>query len=211
MRTAILRRCSGGVAEAGCGKERKRAARQAIWLSATLCLLALAGCADFSNNRNVFMGDSITKAWSLPGVNLGVPGNTTAQMLARFPDEVPGHQYRVFALLGGINDLRGGRTPEEILGDITAMAEAARSAQMDVILSEVLPDYHDDMRYDPKIRELNAMIVQLADSQHYQVVDYYDPMYGHPEYFVDGLHPNAEGYAVMDRELAPALESVAGN
>jgi lysophospholipase L1-like esterase len=176
------------------------------WMAQPL-LLGAIGCGSFVG-QNVFMGDSITAFWSLPGVNLGVSGNTTPEMLARFPGEVLGHGYRTFVLLGGINDIRYGHTPAEALSNIAVMAQDARSAQMIVVLCELTPDYQDHFKHDPDIRALNASIEQLVQSEHYLLVDYYDPMYGHPEYFRDGLHPNAQGYEVMDRALVPVLESI---
>lgn len=170
-------------------------------------MLALTGCGSFVSH-NVFMGDSITFFWSLPGVNLGVPGNTTTQMLARFPDEVLGHGFRTFVLLGGVNDVRYRQPIAGALANVATMARDARNAQMAVVLCTVTPDYQDFKLFDPNIRALNATIVQLAQSEHYLLVDYYNLMYGHPEYFRDGLHPNSQGYAVMDRALVPVLESI---
>ena len=176
-----------------------------LWAGLMAVLAGLTGCGvEFDN---VFMGDSITAAWSVPGKNLGVPGNTTAKMLLRFPDEVPGHGYKTFVFLGGTNDIRYDIPIEDALGNITTMAKAARQAGMAVVLCELSPNYQDKFTHDPDIRALNKMIVQLAASENYFLVDYYDPMVGHPEYFLDGLHPNAVGYAVMDRALLPVLSS----
>ncbi len=187
---------------------RIRSLKSVLWWLAQPLLLTLTGCGSYVA-YDVFMGDSITKAWSLPGVNLGVSGNTTSQMLVRFPSEVPGHGYRVFVLLGGVNDLLRGLSPEEAFANIALMAKAARQAQMTVVLCELTPVYRDDQPIlDPDIRALNTAIEQLVQSDHYLLVDYYDPMYGHPEYFRDGLHPNAQGYAVMDEALLPVLASI---
>ncbi|MGB6687684.1 MAG: GDSL-type esterase/lipase family protein [Terracidiphilus sp.] len=176
-------------------------------LSAAVGVAALSGCGSIAS-QNVFMGDSITAFWPLPGANLGYPANTTAQMLARYPNEVLGHGYRTFVLLGGINDIRYGHTIQEAIANIATMAERSRNANMVVVLCELTPDYQDHFKLDPKIRALNALIEQLVQSEHYLLVDYYDPMYGHPEYFLDGIHPNPAGYAVMDRALVPVLEGI---
>ncbi len=185
-----------------------RSLKSLLPLGATALLLALSGCGSYVA-YDVFMGDSITKGWSVPGVDLGVSGNTTSQMLARFPSEVPGHGYRVFVLLGGVNDLLRGRSPEEAFANIASMAKAARQAQTTVVLCELTPVYRDDLPIlEPEIRALNTAIEQLVQSDHYLLVDTYDPMYGHPEYFRDGLHPNAQGYAVMDEALLPVLASI---
>jgi len=191
-----------------------RIAISALYLIGCAVLAGLCGCggssySSLSSNVSLtqvaFMGDSITSFWSLPVVNLGVPGNTTSLMLARFPDEVTGHGYQIVVILGGINDLTHNQTPEEALANITKMAQAARSAQIDVVLCELTPDFQENDGYDSAVRALNASIVQLATAQHYTLVDYYDPMAGHPEYFKDGLHPTDAGYAVMAQALLPTL------
>jgi lysophospholipase L1-like esterase len=169
-------------------------------------LLFLSSCgAPFSN---AFMGDSITAFWSVPGMNLGVPGNTTAQMLARYPSEVPGRGYRTFILLGGTNDVRYHVPSSQAIANIAAMASQARAEKMNVVLCTMPPNYENHFDFDPAMRALNALIRQLAQREHYYLVDYYGPMVGHPEYFKDQIHPNAEGYAVMNSVLIPVLKSI---
>ena len=54
----------------------------------------LAGCGRMkANPHDAFMGDSITEGWTLPTVNLGIHGQTTAEMLARFPRQVLDQGY----------------------------------------------------------------------------------------------------------------------
>jgi lysophospholipase L1-like esterase len=52
---------------------------------------------------------------------------------------------------------------------------------------------------------VNAQTRQLATNQGYPYLDIYTPMQGHPEYFVDGLHPTTAGYAVMEKVLAQTV------
>lgn len=194
-----------------CGVD-KSAAMKCSWrrrLAAVFALGSLAvlsGCgAPFAN---VFMGDSITAFWSVPGANLGYPGNTTAQMLARYPGEVPGHGYRTFILLGGTNDVRYFVTTEVAISHIATMAQTAREQGMYVALCTLPPMYINRFSLDPAVRQLNAAIKGLAAQQNYYLVDYYTPMIGHPEYFRDQLHPNSLGYAVMNRALVEVLKSI---
>ena len=170
-----------------------------------LCILT--GCSVFHCNPNIaFMGDSITYFWSLPATNLGVAGNTTAQMLERFPDQVLGHGYKAVVILGGSNDIRNTATPvaeevTEVVNNLKAMAADAEKEHLVVVLCDIPPITNDDLRVMP----LNAAITSLANSNNYRLADYYTPMAGHPEYFKDGLHPNAEGYAVMQKVLSEVL------
>ena len=160
--------------------------------------------------ENVFMGDSITAGWAVPGRNLGVPGNTTAQMAQRFPVEVPGHGYKTFVVLGGANDVLQGVPIAETVSNLAAMAKTARQAGMAVVVCELTPNYEKGFRNAEGLSELNSGILELAANEHYFVADFYDPMAGHPEYFRDGLHPNAAGYAVMNEALIPVLARAHG-
>jgi hypothetical protein len=91
---------------------------------ATLLVLCLAACGGSqisyrpppTSNVVAFMGDSETARWNLPQfdtggqtLNFGVPGDNTAQMLARF-DSVIAAAPGVVVILGGINDLFEGST-----------------------------------------------------------------------------------------------------
>jgi len=187
---------------------RARLKRFPVVALACLALLSITSCGNIPFD-NVFMGDSITALWtSAPGANRGVPGNTTAKMLARFPRDILGHGFHTFILLGGTNDIRYNMPIDKAIENIATMAAEARTAGMNVVLCEIIPIYAYDFTLDPKVRALNAMIRQLAEDQHYYLVDYYDAMIGHPEYLKDQLHPSALGYEVMDRVLTPVLEEI---
>jgi lysophospholipase L1-like esterase len=170
--------------------------------------MGLTGCGDvFHANANIaFMGDSITQFWSLPASNLGVAGNDTTQMLARFPAEVSGHSYRAVVILGGTNDVRITTLPIErevdsAIANIQTMASMAESQNLIVVLCTIPPMTGADDR----VQALNAKIAALAEQNHFKLVDYYTPMAGHPEYFKDGIHPNDAGYLVMKTALAGVM------
>ena len=86
----------------------------------------------------VFLGDSITDAWSnerfggfFPGkgyVNRGISGQTTPQMLIRMKPDVLAFAPKVIVLLAGTNDIAGNTGPEtdeDIQRNIAAIAELA--------------------------------------------------------------------------------------
>lgn len=158
-------------------------------------------------NANIaFMGDSITYGWKLPTTNFGVSGNTTAQMRGRFADEVLGHGYKAVVILGGTNDMRDLDQPladgvAAAAANLQAMAAEAKSENMLVVLCKIPPI----VNLDDRATAMNAAIAALANANHYPLVDYYTPMAGHSDYFVDGIHPNAEGYYVMQLALSDVL------
>ena len=107
--------------------------------------------SDNTDNRVVFMGNSITEGWAsyMPEmfdnqtyINRGIGGQTTPQMLLRFRQDVIAHQPKVVVILAGTNDIAG-NTPlkdlETVAGHLFSMAELARQHDIKVILCSVVP------------------------------------------------------------------------
>jgi lysophospholipase L1-like esterase len=172
-----------------------------------------------SEDRVVFMGDSITDAWGrergifFPGkpyVNRGISGQTTPQMLVRFRPDVIALKPRVVVILAGTNDIAGNTGPEtleDIEGNLATMVQLAQANGMHVVLASVMPvcDYiqPQTVRRPPeKISALNAWIKTYAAANNAVYLDYYSAMVDQngrlkKELTFDGLHPNDAGYDVM--------------
>jgi lysophospholipase L1-like esterase len=173
-------------------------------------------------NRVVFMGDSITDGWRLPTffpgknyINRGASGQTTTQMLVRFPYDVIGTHAAVVTILAGTNDIaqnQGPITLEAIAGNLEKMALIARQHGIHPIICSILPAYdypwHKGLQPAEKVRTVNRMLKTWCTRKHVIYVDYY-PALGddrggmQAKYSGDGIHPNAAGYAVM----APLVEA----
>ncbi|WP_281240153.1 SGNH/GDSL hydrolase family protein [Flavobacterium praedii] len=170
-------------------------------------------------NRIVFFGDSITEGWetispeffsSAPYINRGISGQTTSQMLLRFRPDVIELKPKIVLILAGTNDIAentGPITLQTILGNIISMCELAHANNIKVILCSILPafDYPWKKGMNPaaKIEALNTMIIQYAKANHIDYVDYYSAMVDDQKglksnYSEDGVHPNKEGYLVME-------------
>ena len=195
--------------------------KRTIGLTGAMLLCLLTGCGakgggpvlgpavpNIKANANIaFMGDSITYLWQLPTSNLGVGGNPTQLMRERFAKEVLGHGYKFVVILGGTNDMRNlsnsvDSEVTEAAANLEAMAEEAADAKIHVVLCEVPPLIFEDDRIIP----LNAAIAFIAKAHSYMLVDYHTPMEGHPEFFKpDGIHPNDQGYSVMQVALTKVL------
>ncbi|MEG0185952.1 MAG: GDSL-type esterase/lipase family protein, partial [Stenotrophomonas sp.] len=102
--------------------------------------------------RVVFYGDSITEGWGAEGsstffpgrgyLNRGIGGQTTAQMLLRFPQDVLALRPQVVVILAGTNDIAGNTGPATqamIEDNLHAMVELARAHGIGVVLASVLP------------------------------------------------------------------------
>ncbi len=182
--------------------------------------------------RVVFMGNSITEGWKdlspgffagRPYICRGISGQTTPQMLVRFRPDVIALEPKVVVILAGINDIAGNTGPstlEMIEDNIVSMSELAKVHGIKVILSSVLPAY--DFPWNPgvfpadKIVALNNWIKSYAISNGFNYVDYYSSMVDDrkglkSEFTVDGVHPTAAGYKVMEQlietEIAKAFRN----
>ena len=161
------------------------------------------------NSTTVFLGDSITRYWNLPINNAGIHGELASDMLARFSTDVLGHGYARVVILGGTNDiwLLSQPDPQVALQDIEQMAAMGRAAGMEVILCTLPANLSNPSFYAPLYGPFNQSLTDFATANSYPIVDYYTPTLGHPEYYVAGdlVHPNAAGYAVMEKALAAVV------
>lgn len=157
------------------------------------------------NTSTVFMGDSITAYWPLPDNDVGVVGDHTDDMVHRFPTEVLGNGYARVVILGGTNDILNPIADSgDALSAIASMAQMGRAANMQVILCKV-PNMEGYADLAQQVIDFNAALANYAATNNYLLVDYYTPLVGHPEYFKDGIHPNAAGYALMEAALSAVL------
>jgi lysophospholipase L1-like esterase len=164
----------------------------------------------------VFLGDSITAneftvaaQWHTGGINSGVAGNTTQQMIDRFTPSVLNYHPFGVVILGGINDvngLAGPTTAAAIAGRLTSMADTAIANGIQVVLCSILPlgaARAPTVAQQQMIQDVNTTLKSYV-SGHAGTgfADYYRAMIGTDGYLqsgltADGLHPNAAGYAVM--------------
>lgn len=188
--------------------------------------------------RVVFMGDSITDAWPQPRfgdfftgkpyIGRGISGQTTPQMLVRFRPDVIDLKPKVVVILAGTNDIAGNTGPmtnEEIIGNLSSMAELAKAHGIRVVLSSIMPvgAYHTAANGVPqtttrpmaRITAINAWMQKYAATEKHIYLDYFSAMIdqtGHlrTELSADDLHPNAQGYAIMAPLAEAAIKQALG-
>jgi lysophospholipase L1-like esterase len=188
--------------------------------------LANAKLPQATSHRVVFMGDSITQGWIDADPSLftddvidrGVSGQTTPQMLLRFRQDVIDLHPAVVHILAGTNDIAGNTGPtslQAIEGNIQSMVELARAHHIRVILASVTPvaqyPWQPSIRPVETIRALNGWMKSYAQQNGLTYVDYFSALDdGHRGFIaklaIDGVHPNAQGYAVMDKLAKDAIK-----
>lgn len=132
-------------------------------------------------------------------------------------------------ILAGTNDIAGNTGPmtlEETEGNLATMAELARLHGIRVVLSSVMPVndvanadgnliVQTERRPAAKILALNERIKKYAADNGYVYLDYFpatadEKGYLKSEITNDGLHPNAQGYAVMGPLAEKAIRGGVG-
>jgi lysophospholipase L1-like esterase len=174
----------------------------------------------------VFMGDSITEFWKVkspnfftenPFINRGIAGQTTPQMLLRFRQDVINLKPETVVILAGINDIAentGPITLVQIMENIISMTELAKTNNIEVVLCSVLPanNFYWNSKLKPadKVAELNSLLKKYAKINKMKYVDYYTAMVDatsglQKKYGEDGVHPNFDGYKIMEKILIKSL------
>jgi lysophospholipase L1-like esterase len=176
----------------------------------------------------VFMGDSITEIWarldadfftSNDLVGRGISGQVSTQNLLRFQQDVVGLHPKVVHIMIGTNDIAGNAGPTtygDVERNLAAMVDLARANGIRVVLATVPPTadfpWRRGMHPAEKVIELNAWIRDYAKREHIVLADYHtalkDPAGGfRSEWSVDGVHPNAAGFKVMEPIAAASIQA----
>ncbi len=180
-----------------------------------------------NEDRVVFLGDQVTELWArsqagfFPGktfLNRGIGGQTSAQMLVRFQQDVVALKPKVVVIQAGMNDLLVS-TEGVIADNYMSMLDIAKAHDIHVILSSVTPvcdcyTKQTGLRPQGKIISLNGWIRDFAASRGAVFLNYYaalaDGRNFKKELTNDGLLPNDAGYGVMaplaEKAIAEALK-----
>ena len=176
----------------------------------------------------VLLGDSITESWSSYSpdffsnnsylINKGISGETTSQMLDRFDADVLSLKPEGVIILAGINDIAqntGYISVSEIFYNVVLMTNLAQKNNINPVLCSVLPA--NKLAWRPEIKpaelvvELNQKIKNYCKESNIVYLDYFSSMVGEkkelrPELTSDGVHPNKQGYIIMEELLETVLK-----
>lgn len=153
----------------------------------------------------VLYGDSITDSWPKTHPDFfkennlagrGISGQTTSQILVRMQQDVVSLAPKYVVILCGINDI-------------------AKANKIRPIICTLLPSYKFSWRPEienplPDVQAFNSMLKEYAREAGIKVIDYYEAFADADGkmpavYSGDTVHPNAEGYAVMEGLVLKAL------
>lgn len=170
----------------------------------------------------LFIGSSTFRIWkSLPAdfpglavINRGFGGSQIADS-TRYADRivVPYHPRRI-VMYAGDNDLAAGKTAEQVLEEFKDFVTKVRASLPDVPISYIsIKPSIARWKLIERIKQANSLIGQFATSEkNIDFIDIFPVMLGNDgkprkELFrPDGLHMNADGYALWIPILRPRIE-----
>ena len=198
-------------------------------LVAGLMFLALPALADAQEVRIVALGDSLTHGYGLPEdegfvpqleawlhgngapwarvINAGVSGDTTAGGLARLDWSLSDGADALIVALGG-NDLLRGIDPAASRANLEAILQEAEDRDLPVLLSGMRAPGNYGREFQDAF---NAMYPELAETHGARL----DPFFlagvesDRTLWQSDGIHPNAEGVAVIVERIGPMVRDLA--
>jgi len=178
----------------------------------------------------VLIGDSITESWKGYSpefftenpylINKGVGGETTPQILDRFNSDVVSLEPEFVIILAGINDIAqntGYISVSETFTNIVSMVEIANSHNISPILCSVLPAskivWKPEIKSADLVIELNEKLKKYCIENNTVYIDYFSSMVGEKkelraELTYDGVHPDKNGYAIMEAMLLDVLKKI---
>ena len=167
-----------------------------------------------STGPALFVGDSITRNWNTDlsigqTVNAGMPGQDIHRIRKEALRQIQTLRPGFVHVMAGTNDYLDEhkfRTARKVL----AVAFAARAIGAQVVVGTIPPSSSQRPTLAPaEVAGYNRLLKAMATLCGFTVADYYTAMLTHdgrfrPELFLDDVHPNEQGYAVMRRVLAEA-------
>lgn len=168
--------------------------------------------------RVVIFGASVAEYWRTRGaefskgkpyIDRGIGGQTSAQMVVRFRQDVIDLHPAAVVILEGTNDIAGNTGPmttEMSEDNWRSMADLAKENGIRIIFTSITPSsdfpWHRGLHPAEKIRERNAWLKDYCAGHSLVYVDFYPALANaeggmKADLTVDGVHPNKQGYAVM--------------
>jgi lysophospholipase L1-like esterase len=148
-------------------------------------------------------------------LSYGVSKETTRDGLPRLQALVRSVHPSTVVILEGINDLWGGRTTSDIVGNLSQMARSAQASGARPLIMTVLPvDRPVFPGVQSKVVALDTAIRAMGKHQNVQIIDTaarflnhrpLSTLFRHSDGREDGVHPNDAGYRVLALLVANAL------
>lgn len=162
-------------------------------------------------------------------LNLGISGDRTEHLLYRIQPKSDGGlgeldrpdlNPEVIVLLIGINNSWDAESPavDSVFAGIQAVVAAVRARKPDalIVLQSLLPTNEPDRNAQlvlPVNAALAAFAAEPAQAEHVRYLELYPSFLNeqgqqNSAFFMDGVHPNENGYRAWRKQLLPMLETL---
>ncbi|MCF6290434.1 MAG: GDSL-type esterase/lipase family protein [Desulfobacterales bacterium] len=141
----------------------------------------------------------LAKLINRPVINAGIPGDTTATALARLERDVLTRKPGIVLITLGGNDLKNGALRGATFARLKKIVTAIQDQGGLVVVGGIRIPFLDrgyGSGYRELAREVGAVLVP----------DVLDGIINNPKLMSDRIHPNGDGYAIMARRFAEALQ-----
>ena len=181
------------------------------WQSEIAVFAAVDRVAPPPADAVLFVGSSSIRLWhtlaadfpELPTINRGFGGSEIADSVYFAEQLIGPYRPKAIVMYAGGNDLADGKSPEQVRNAFGAFVTQARRWAGPVPLAylSIKPNLSRRKQL-PRIRQANGLIRACARERGVDYLDIHAPMLGadgeaDPRWFdADGLHLNAEGYAL---------------
>lgn len=151
----------------------------------------------------------LPELYGLEAVNRGINGDTTSEMLNRFDRHVAQKKPQYVIITGGANDVYLQESVDAIIYNYQQMIQLAQAAKIRIIIGLTPPV--DEPGMEARLKKVRARLMELAQTQQLQVIDFTPPFY-HPDgsvngdLFLDGAHPTRQGYQLLGQCLPDRIK-----
>lgn len=146
-----------------------------------------------------------TTGWQV--VNAGVPGDTATGGLARLPQLLEKHAPKLLIVELGGNDFLQRQPQSETEASLRAILSIAKTQRVPTVLLAI-----------PELSPIRAAVGRLSDHPLYEkiaeetatplVAEIFSEVLSDHALKSDQVHPNAEGYRVVHREMVAAFKQL---
>ncbi len=172
-------------------------------------------------NTVVCLGDSITFGIGIPSaqsypsqlagltgkriINAGVSGETSGGGVGRVQGQLNRHSPAFLIAMYGANDIINGLSATGAAENLRKIVQVCKANQTIPILATVTPMFGARTVFNPTIDSANEQIRAMASEEGVDVVNLNAAMQDEG-LFADGLHPNAEGAALIAARMQAQVQ-----
>ena len=188
---------------ASCGSHKEK--HIAIPQGATVLILGDSLSYGTGANAGEDYPSLLTKTTGWKIINEGVPGNTTAQGLERLPALLEKTQPKLLIVQLGGNDFLQQKPQTETIANLKAILALAKEKGVTSVMVAI-----------PELSPLKAAFGNLSDHPLYEklaqetatplVTDVFSDVLSDATLKADQVHPNAQGYAIVAKNMAIKLQ-----